>query len=66
LQRTTQENNRVLQCTHQDIASELGTAREVVSRMLKNFERHGWVALSRGQVQLHDETMLRQLVNGEV
>ena len=31
---------------------ELGTAREVVSRLLKDFERHGRVRLARGRVEL--------------
>lgn len=38
--------------THQDLAVELGTAREVISRQLKEFERRGWVALARGRVTL--------------
>ena len=40
--------------THQDLATELGTAREVVSRQLKDFERRGWVTLGRGRVELTD------------
>ncbi len=42
----------VLAMTHQDIAAELGSAREVVSRQLKEFERRGWVSLGRGRVDL--------------
>lgn len=41
-----------LQTTHQVIANELGTAREVVSRLLKDFERRGVVILSRSSIQL--------------
>lgn len=41
-----------LDCTHQDLAFELGTAREVVSRLLKDFERKEWVSLSRGKISL--------------
>jgi len=40
--------------THQSIAAELGTAREVVSRHLKDFERRGLVTLGRGQIDLVD------------
>jgi len=47
--------------THQDLATELGTAREVVSRQLKEFERRGWVALHRGRIDLTDGTALRSL-----
>lgn len=38
--------------THQQLASELGTAREVVSRQLKRFERKGWIAVHRGSVEV--------------
>jgi len=41
-----------LYATHQTIANELGTAREVVSRLLKDFERRGIVILSRSSIQL--------------
>ncbi|MFC7704590.1 Crp/Fnr family transcriptional regulator [Plastorhodobacter daqingensis] len=36
--------------THQALAAELGTAREVVSRLLKGFERNGYVTLARGEI----------------
>ena len=41
-----------LQVTHQVIANELGTAREVVSRLLKDLERRGDVILARNSIQL--------------
>jgi len=47
--------------THQDIAVELGTAREVVSRHLKRFEDAGWVGLGRGQVTVADRDSLERL-----
>lgn len=47
--------------THHDLAAELGTAREVVSRQLKEFERRGWVALHRGRVELRAPTALQTL-----
>mgnify|MGYP001822241565 CR=1 FL=1 len=47
--------------THQDIAVELGTAREVVSRHLKRFESQGWVQLGRGQVSLTDRAQIEAL-----
>jgi len=47
--------------THQELAAELGTAREVVSRQLKEFERHGWLTLARGRVVLHDRAALLAL-----
>jgi len=50
-----------VQRTHQKIADELGTAREVVSRQIKRFEQRGWVALGRGQVDLLDRDALLKL-----
>lgn len=44
---------------HEDIAAELGTAREVVSRLLEKYERRGAINLSRGHVEIRDETALR-------
>lgn len=45
--------------TQQEIAQELGTAREVVSRTLRSFEREGWVAVSRGRINVLDAAALR-------
>lgn len=47
--------------THQQIADELGTAREVVSRQVKRFEQKNWVALGRGQVEILDREALMRL-----
>jgi CRP/FNR family transcriptional regulator len=41
------------------MAAELGTAREVVSRQLKEFERRGWVKLGRGVIKISDSSALR-------
>jgi CRP/FNR family transcriptional regulator len=46
--------------THAQLAVELGSAREVVSRILKDFERRGFVHLGRGKVELADRTGLRR------
>jgi len=53
----------ILQCTHQELASELGTAREVVSRMLKSFERRGWIELGRGTIKLLERSLLGQMTH---
>jgi CRP/FNR family transcriptional regulator, anaerobic regulatory protein len=52
---------RMVQMRHDDIAAELGTAREVVSRLLEGFERRGAIVLSRGRIGIHDEVALRAL-----
>lgn len=46
--------------THQAVAAELGTAREVVSRILKDFERRGFVALGRGAITVCDAAALKK------
>ncbi|MFK7837428.1 MAG: Crp/Fnr family transcriptional regulator [Sulfitobacter sp.] len=51
----------VLHLTHQQLALELGTAREVISRQLKEFERRGWLNLSRGQIELRDTPAVERL-----
>ncbi|MGI9414667.1 MAG: Crp/Fnr family transcriptional regulator [Hyphomicrobiales bacterium] len=47
--------------THETLALELGSAREVVSRRLKAFERKGWVKLARGKLQVLDEGALSRV-----
>lgn len=49
--------------THQQIADELGTAREVVSRQLKRLEQKGAVSLGRGQVDVIDRNALEKLAS---
>lgn len=55
------ENTLSLQVTHEKIANHLGTAREVVSRMLKYFQSEGLVTLSRGTITITDIKKLREL-----
>jgi len=56
-----QRRQRSIKITHSDIARELGTAREVVSRILKNFERDNLVELSRGHITILNEEALRHM-----
>jgi CRP/FNR family transcriptional regulator len=49
--------------THQQIADELGTAREVVSRQLKRLELKGAVSLGRGQIEIVNRSTLEKLAN---
>jgi CRP/FNR family transcriptional regulator len=44
-------NNRPLRVTHEHIARELGTSREVISRILKQFEHQGCIRLARGAIE---------------
>lgn len=52
---------RIVHATHQQLADELGSVREMVSRLLKNFADQGWVSLGREQVEILDPAGLRTL-----
>jgi len=56
-------NSTQITRTHQQIADELGTAREVVSRQLKRLEIKGTVSLGRGQVKIINRDALVKLSN---
>ena len=55
------ENTTSLHITHEKIANHLGTAREVVTRMLKYFQNEGLVKLTRGQIEIINKQVLRKL-----
>ena len=50
-----------IQATHQALANELGTAREVVSRILNDFQKRGLIAQTRGRISLRDTSQLERL-----
>ena len=55
------ESDGVVEATHQAIASELGSAREVVTRVLQRFEREGLIAIERGRIAIRDPQALRRM-----
>lgn len=52
---------KVLRTTHQQLAEELGTVREMVTRLLNGFADQGFVALGREQIEIRDARALREL-----
>ncbi len=54
---------RVVHATHQQLADELGSVREMVSRLLKGFAEQGLVRLGREQVELLDAAGLRRVAS---
>lgn len=52
----------VLRITHEQIAREVGSAREVVTRMARQFARAGWITLARGSVTIVDKGALKGLL----
>lgn len=53
-----------VRATHQSLADELGTVREMVTRLLHRFEREGMVELSRECITIRDSARLRALAGG--
>lgn len=63
LQEIRLEGSPVLTITHEAIANHLGTAREVVTRMLRYFQTEGLVKLTRGHVEVLNEAGLEALAD---
>jgi CRP/FNR family transcriptional regulator len=61
LEESRLEDSTLLNITHEKIANHMGTAREVVTRMLRYFQNEGMVALARGTVEVTDAKKLAQL-----
>ena len=61
LEEAAIEEDRNLKITHEKIANHLGTAREVVTRMLRYFQSEGMVKLTRGTIEIVDDKKMRAL-----
>ena len=61
LEESRLDNTTELKITHEKIAAHMGTAREVVTRMLRYFQNEGMVKLTRGTVELTDTKKLENL-----
>src|ERR1700690_2569052 len=59
-------HGQVLRTTHQALADELGTVREIVTRLLHRFEAAGFVSLSRERIAVLDASSLRAVANGQI
>ena len=62
LEESNLEDTTTLEITHEKIASHIGSAREVITRMLKYFQAEKLVKLSRGSIELTDIERLSALV----
>ncbi|MCI6495780.1 MAG: Crp/Fnr family transcriptional regulator [Anaeromassilibacillus sp.] len=65
LDEMNRKNTNVIKTTHGDIAKEIGSAREVVSRMLKSFAEDGVVSINRGTVEIINKKYLQNLVRNQ-
>ncbi len=63
-EQTYINDSQVISITHEKIANHLGTAREVVTRMLKYFQNEGIVTLNRGTIEILDQKKLDQMTVG--
>ena len=61
LEEAAIEGTACLKITHEKIAAHMGTAREVVTRMLRYFQNEGMVKLTRGTIELTDEKKLQNI-----
>jgi CRP/FNR family transcriptional regulator, anaerobic regulatory protein len=57
-------HGRVVELTHQQLADEVGSVREIVTRILRSFADRGLVRLSRGSVEVLDAGGLRRVAEG--
>ncbi len=57
------KDSKIIYITHDEIAKEIGTAREVVSRMLKHFEKDNLIKLSRSKIYVEDIDKLTKIAN---
>lgn len=59
---TIRQNSNIINVTHDEIAKQIGSAREVVSRIIKYFANEGILSLKRGQIELLDKNKLKKIM----
>lgn len=57
-----EEKDKKVKLTHEQIAVQLGSAREVISRMLKKFEKEGSIQMARGEVEIINTNKLKNIL----
>lgn len=58
--------NDTLSATHEQLANHLGSAREVITRMLRYFQSEGIVKLTRGKIQITDRNRLEEMAHDSI
>lgn len=61
LEQSTLNDTEILSITHDELARDLGSAREVITRLLKQFSDDGYVSLRRGKIKIIDMKALRNI-----
>lgn len=65
-QELLKADGKVIKITHQELATQLGSVREVISRHLKRFEENGWISLNRGTISINDSAALKKMTKNAV
>ncbi|MCR4943337.1 MAG: Crp/Fnr family transcriptional regulator [Clostridium sp.] len=65
LDETPKQNSNIIKVTQDEIAKQIGSAREVVSRILKYFVSEGILSLKRGQIEVLDKDKLKNMIKNE-
>lgn len=60
LLKQASKDGDIIEMTHEELAIQLGTAREVISRIMKGLERDGYIQLSRGKVRIMNHSNLKE------
>jgi len=63
LSKLYEENGNPVKITHQELASDIGSSREVISRILKDFEEKQIVIISHGSIEIMDINFLKEYSN---
>ena len=61
LEESEKQKSATIRLTHEKMARYMGTAREVVSRLVKYFGQEGWIASARGFLRIQDKKALERL-----
>lgn len=62
LDESAKQNTSSIFMTHEEIAKIIGSAREAVSRILKQMAKNGYISLNRGEIKIEEKTKLYQLL----
>lgn len=62
LDEANKQHSLSLQMTHESIAQEINSAREVVARVMKHFQQDGIIDMKRGNIEIKDKNKLKELL----
>ena len=62
IEQSNVDGTDTISITHEKIANHLGSAREVISRLLKYFQEEGMISLARGKIKITDKRKLSKII----